>query len=81
MLTNLVIYANLAILILFFAAYVYQAFYLLVGLFKKEKVLEPKGTPGRYAVLIPARNEEAVIDKLGSPGLPRRRAGYLCDCR
>ena len=64
MLTNLVFYANLAILILFFASYAYQAFYLLVGLFKKEKVLEPKGTPGRYAVLIPARNEEAVIDKL-----------------
>ena len=32
MLTNLVIYANLAILTLFFAAYAYQAFYLLVGL-------------------------------------------------
>lgn len=54
---------NIVIAVFFVAAYAYQVVYLFVGLFKKP------GTPQavwhhRIAVLICARNEEAVISQL-----------------
>lgn len=54
---------NYAIAIIFFACYAYQLVYLAVPLLKRDK---PHGKPSlhRYAVLISARNEEAVIEHL-----------------
>ena len=54
---------NQAIAILFFICYAYQFVYIPIALFKKKKRL-PAAAPHRYAVLIAARNEEAVIGDL-----------------
>ena len=43
--------------------YGYQLYYILVAYFKKDKPL-PEPAPNRLAVLISARNEEAVIGNL-----------------
>lgn len=45
------------------ACYFYQFLYLLLPLVKKEKSMED-GAPKRYAILIAARNEEAVLPHL-----------------
>ena len=54
---------NQAIAALFFICYAYQFVYIPIALFKKKKRL-PAAAPHRYAVLIAARNEEAVIGDL-----------------
>ena len=54
---------NLVILILFTGFYFYQFIYVLVGIFKKDKeFLAAKDH--KYAVVIAARNESAVISQL-----------------
>ena len=54
---------NLAIMLAFFLCYSYQFFYIPVAWFKKDAPhREP--TPHRIAVLIAARNEQAVIGNL-----------------
>ena len=60
MLINIV---NYIIAALFFACYSYQFIYLAVPFFKKRRP-KPEITLHRYAVLISARNEEAVIGNL-----------------
>lgn len=57
------LYVNLIIGILFVLCYGYQLYYILVAYFKKDKPL-PEPAPNRLAVLISARNEEAVIGNL-----------------
>lgn len=62
--TSLVEHVNFMLLILFSCCYAYQLVYLVVGLVKKDR---PESKPvllHRFAVLIPARNEEAVITGL-----------------
>lgn len=54
---------NLVVCGLFILCYAYQFFYTLLVLFKKKKKLG-EGVPHRLAVLICARNEEAVIHQL-----------------
>ena len=54
---------NQAIAVLFFVCYAYQFVYIPVALFRKRKRL-PAAAPHRFAVLIAARNEEAVIGDL-----------------
>lgn len=51
-------------MVIFFACYAYQFFYIPVALLKKKKQPSSEGTPHRFAVLIAARNEEAVIGNL-----------------
>ncbi len=55
---------NYVIMVIFFACYAYQFFYIPVALLKKKKQPSSEGTPHRFAVLIAARNEEAVIGNL-----------------
>ena len=55
----------------FFVCYSYQFFYIAVSLFRKPRT--PKeGVPHKFAVIISARNEEAVIggliDSVRNPG-------------
>ena len=54
---------NYIVMALFFACYAYQFIYIPVALLKKQKPL-PDGQFHRFAVLIAARNEEAVIGNL-----------------
>ena len=54
---------NKLIALLFVACYIHQAFFALAALFSRPKAL-PAGRLNRYAVLISARNEEAVIGNL-----------------
>lgn len=54
---------NFILTILFFVCYAYQFFYLAVALVKKQAPL-PEAAPRRIAVLIAARNEQAVIGQL-----------------
>lgn len=54
---------NYVIMVIFFACYAYQFFYIPVAWRKKQKPL-PEGKLHRYAVLIAARNEAAVIGSL-----------------
>lgn len=62
--TDIIESVNFMLLVLFSCCYAYQLIYLIVGLVKKAPK-EGKGvTPHRFAVLIPARNEEAVISGL-----------------
>ena len=55
---------NYVIMVIFFACYAYQFFYIPDALLKKKKQPSSEGTPHRFAVLIAARNEEAVIGNL-----------------
>lgn len=54
---------NFIILILFTGFYFYQAYYVVIALFKKSKVMTAKKN-NKYAVVIAARNESAVIGQL-----------------
>ena len=54
---------NYAIMVIFFACYAYQFLYIPVAWLKKQKPLA-EGKLHRYAVLIAARNEAAVIGSL-----------------
>ncbi|MGB4439801.1 MAG: glycosyltransferase family 2 protein [Sedimentibacter sp.] len=54
---------NFIILILFTGFYFYQGYYVVVSLFKKEKVMVAMKNH-KYAVVIAARNENAVIGQL-----------------
>lgn len=54
---------NLILMALFFVCYAYQFFYIPVALLQKKKPL-PEGGAHRFAVLIAARNEQAVIGDL-----------------
>ncbi len=56
-------YLIFAIGLLFTVCFAYQAFYVLVGLFKKPVLFE-ESKPNRFAVIISARNESAVIENL-----------------
>ncbi len=49
---------------IFIFCYAYQIFYIILGFFKKPVVYPEVEKTRRYAVLIPARNEEAVIGQL-----------------
>ena len=55
---------NFSLLLLFSGCYAYQLVYLLIDLFKKERKDTYPVQLHRFAVLIPARNEEAVISGL-----------------
>lgn len=55
---------NFILLLLFSSCYLYQVVYVLIGLFKKDKKPRTPANPHRFAVLIPARNEETVIGGL-----------------
>ena len=55
---------NAIIMALFFLCYSYQFVYLAIGLFAKPKKIEAAAPRCRIAVLIAARNEEAVIGQL-----------------
>lgn len=55
---------NAIIMALFFLCYSYQFVYLAIGLFAKPKKTEAAAPHRRIAVLIAARNEEAVIGQL-----------------
>ena len=57
-------YVNRVIGVLFFVCYFYQMLYLPVALTARKKKKEKAAPLRRYAVLISARNEEAVISKL-----------------
>ena len=74
-------YLNFAILLLFTLCYSYQAVFVLIRWFGKKKKYQAK-TQHRYAVIISARNERAVIGGLlgqHSPAeLPVGAGGYLC---
>ena len=54
---------NYIIAVLFVVCYGYQIFYMIVALIRKPKTGK-KALPHRYAVMISARNEEAVIAQL-----------------
>ena len=54
---------NFIILLLFTSFYFYQAYYVLIALFKKSKVYTAN-TNHKFAVIIAARNESAVIGQL-----------------
>ena len=54
---------NYCIMAIFFVCYAYQFCYIPVALLKKQKPL-PEGPLHRFAVLVAARNEEAVIGNL-----------------
>lgn len=54
---------NYVIMVIFFACYAYQFFYIPVAWLKKQKPL-PEGQLHRYAVLIAARNKAVVIGSL-----------------
>ena len=56
--------SNAIIMALFFLCYSYQFVYLAIGLFAKPKKTEAAAPHRRIAVLIAARNEEAVIGQL-----------------
>lgn len=56
-------YFNLTILILFFLSYAYQIVYALIRVFTRDQVRGER-TPHRFAVVISARNESAVIGGL-----------------
>ena len=54
---------NTLLAVIFLVCYAYQFFYIAVVYLKKKRPL-CAGTPHRFAVLIAARNEEAVIGNL-----------------
>lgn len=54
---------NLTIFIILTGFYFYQLFYVFVGLFRKSKIMYAENN-NRYAVIIAARNESAVIGQL-----------------
>ena len=60
---KIISFINYIIAVLFFACYSYQLLYIFVPFIRKNK---PHGNTKlhRYAVLIAARNEEAVISHL-----------------
>ncbi len=60
---KIVVYLNFTISLIFTLCYFYQFVYVLVGLFKKPRKLTAQANH-RYAVVISARNEEAVIGNL-----------------
>ena len=61
---QLVLYANQLIGLVFFLCYAYQMYYILVPFIKKEKKFYNAAEQNRFAVLISARNEAAVIRPL-----------------
>ncbi|NLB42779.1 MAG: glycosyltransferase, partial [Clostridiales bacterium] len=60
---KIISYINYMIAVLFFICYSYQVLYIVVPFIKKNKTYE-KTDLNQYAVLIAARNEEAVISQL-----------------
>ncbi len=58
---NIVKLINLIIALVFFVCYAYQIVYMAVPFLIKRRALKAPAEPHRYAVLISARNEEAVI--------------------
>ena len=55
---------NCVVAFLFVLCYSYQFFYIVYGIIKKPKTYPEAKPVNRYAVLIPARNEEKVIGQL-----------------
>lgn len=72
---------NYIIMVVFFVCYAYQFAYIPLALLKKQKPM-PDGELHRLAVLIAARNEEAVIgnliDSLRRQSYPLGADGHLC---
>lgn len=60
---NPIVMVNIALALLFFICYAYQAFYVAVPFIKKPEPHKP-AQKNRFAVLIAARNEAAVIGYL-----------------
>ena len=60
---HLIIAFNFLLWLAFFLCYAYQMYYIAVPFIKKEKVFT-ESKPNRFAVLISARNESAVIGNL-----------------
>lgn len=60
---KIILYFNFTISVIFTLCYFYQFIYVFVGLFKKPKTYSHR-TQHKYAVVISARNEEAVIGNL-----------------
>lgn len=72
---------NGIIIVLFFLSYAYQFYYIPVALFRKPKHTRPT-VAHRFAVLIAARNEEAVIGHLIDSLQQQNYTAYdkqLCD--
>lgn len=69
---------NLIIFILFTGFYSYQFYYVLIGLFKKSKVMVADKNH-RYAVVIAARNESTVISQLISSIKKQKYPNSLVD--
>lgn len=55
---------NCAVAFVFIICYSYQFFYIIYGIIKKPKTYPITKQENKYAVLIPARNEEKVIGQL-----------------
>ena len=55
---------NKLLALAFTLCYLYQVFYILVPLLKRDKPLSLPAKEHKYAVLIAARNEESVIAQL-----------------
>ena len=63
-LLNALTIINAIVALLFIICYSYQIFYIIVALFKKPYVYPDTENRHRYAFIISARNEEAVIGQL-----------------
>lgn len=62
--TDIIESVNFILFALFSCCFAYQFVYLIVGLVKRPPLESKPAVPHRFAVLIPARNEEAVISGL-----------------
>lgn len=69
---------NLVIFIIFTGFYSYQFYYVLVGMFRKPKVLIAQENH-KFAVVIAARNESAVISHLIKSIKKQKYPAYLVD--
>lgn len=61
---NFLVTLQFVLFVFFSVAYAYQIIYLLIGLLGKERKGKAEAEPKRYAVMIAARNEQAVIGEL-----------------
>ncbi len=64
MFSTAILIVNITIVAIFLLLYLYQGVYMVVGIFGKSKVIPKSDKLGRFACVIPARNEQNVIDKL-----------------
>ena len=83
---ELVKHLNFAVVVLFTLLYLYQGFYVVVGLVRRR--WQDRHQPSRlhrFAVIVSARNEEGVIgellESLNRQNYPKGAAGSLCGGR